>query len=198
MPMKLSDALFATAELCGTKLSEIAAELMLTDLSAYPAKDVQQALSRCRRELKGRLTIAEIVSRIADGRPGPDEAWGMLVWDEELTGVLTAEMELAQGVAWKLWHANDKVGARMAFRDQYTRLITEAREQRKPVEWRVSLGWDKSARIGPVTEAVQQCRISADAARRFLPEGVQITPDGKLLESNMSDRTRKILEPFRQ
>lgn len=191
--MKLSDAIFATAELCGTKLSEVGAELLLSDLVAYSEEDVIKALARCRRELKGRLTIAEIIGRIDDGRPGADEAWGMLVWEEEPTVVLTSEMQEAQFAAWRLWHSNDRTGARMAFKDCYTRLVTEAREERKPVEWCVALGWDTTLRYGPILEAVKQGRMSPEAAQRFFPRDEKVMPDGMLLESPVSERTQKLI-----
>lgn len=167
--MTLAQAIMATAELCGTKLSEIGADMLLTDLEQYPEPDVLRALSRCRRELKGRLTLAEIVGRIDDGRPGPDEAWAALPWEEEETAVLTSEMKEAQGAAWHAYHAGDRAGAARAFREAYTRLVQDARTARRPVEWRISLGWDRERREGPVREALQLKRITAEQAERFLP-----------------------------
>lgn len=167
--MTLAEAVIATAEQCGTRLSENAAELVIQDLEAYPQEVVFAALAKCRRELKGRLTVAEILCRIDDGRPGPDEAFGMLAWDEETTVVLTREMQEAQGAACHLWHAGDRSGARLAFREAYIRLVNAAREARRPVSWEVSLGWDKAARRGPIEAAMRLGRIEPERALRLLP-----------------------------
>ena len=88
----LLEALAVTAELTGTELSEAAARAMVADLQAYPAQQVLVALTRCRRELKGRLTIAAVLERLDDGRPGPNEAWAMIPQDEAGSVVWTQEM----------------------------------------------------------------------------------------------------------
>jgi hypothetical protein len=67
---RLSEAVAVTLELTGTTLSEVAARMMADDLARYPEQQVMGALTRCRRELKGRLTIADVISRLDDGRPG--------------------------------------------------------------------------------------------------------------------------------
>lgn len=196
--MKLTDALMATAELCGTNLSEMAAELLLADLRAYPTNDVLAALSRCRRELKGRLTLAEVLARIDDGRPGADEAWVMLPWQEEQTAVLTEEMLEAMGTARHAYHAGDKVGARMAFKETYSRLVIQAREQRIPVQWQISLGWDSAGREGLVREAVQLGRITERQARNVLPvlppaDDRKALPAGEKQGVPMPDEVRKLI-----
>jgi len=69
-------AVMATAELCGSPLtSEGIADIFLEDLSGYPEPQVLAALKRCRLEHKGRLTVADVLSRIEDGRPGVETAW---------------------------------------------------------------------------------------------------------------------------
>lgn len=166
--MTLMQAIMATAELCGTKLSEPAADMMLSDLEQFPEPAILAALAQCRRELKGRLTVAEIVTRIDDGRPGADEAWSLLPWDEEATAILTDEMNMAQGIARPAYDANDRMGARLAFREAYTRLVAEARMGNRPAVWQVSLGWDKSARLAPIRDALAKGRIPLEAVRRYL------------------------------
>ena len=84
--VELLQALAVTAELTGTELSEPAARVMANDLAAYPVQQVLGALTRCRRELKGRLTVAAILERLDDGRPGPNEAWAMIPQDEAVNG----------------------------------------------------------------------------------------------------------------
>lgn len=171
-----------SAEVCGFPISEAAADMMVQDLEAYPKDAVLSSLAKCRKSVKGRLTLAEILSRIDDGRPGVEEAWSMLAWDEEATMVTTSEAMEAMGQARSLYLNGDKIAARMAFKETYTRLVTEAREARRPVEWRVSEGWDKAGRVGVIAEAVQKGRISANAARKYLPS-VEITDNGRLIEA---------------
>lgn len=57
-------ALAVTAELCGTTLSDAAARIFASDLAAYSETQVLAALLKCRRELKGKLTPAEVIARI--------------------------------------------------------------------------------------------------------------------------------------
>lgn len=191
----LVEAVAVTAELCGTQLSAPAAKQLVRDLEQFPEPAVIEALAKCRKELKGRLTVAEIVSRIDDGRPGPDEAWGLLVWDESETAVLTPEMEQAQRAAWEPWKAGDKVGARYAFREAYTRLVTEARMRGESVEWRASLGWDALGRVGAIGEAVQRKRLSVEQANRYLPPGHQIadTPRATAIPADVQDVMAEVI-----
>lgn len=167
--MELHEALMATAELCGTNLSEPAAQMMVDDLGKFPAEQLLLALRRCRLELKGRLTIAEIVNRINDGRPGPDEAWAMIPRDEWVTVVWTRETSNAWAVAQASYDNGDKVGSARAFREKYIELVAEARHNGEAPAWIVSIGWDRHGRIGPVEEAVDFGRITSDYAFAVLP-----------------------------
>jgi hypothetical protein len=98
MPSReLIEAVAVTAELCGRTFSEAAARVFVSDLSRYPETQVIAALGRCRREVKGILTVSDVVSRIEDGRPGVEEAWSMLPIRESQTAVWTDEMATAFG-----------------------------------------------------------------------------------------------------
>lgn len=176
--IELIQALAATAELCGTSLSEPAAKLLIADLADFDQRSVLTALSKCRRELKGRLTLAEIVSRIDDGRPGVEEAWAMLPRDEDATVVWTQEMSEAAALANPLIEEGELVAARMAFKEAYLRLIAEAREARRPVKWSVSLGHSVVGRRTALLKAVAARRITADHACGLIPnfEVDQSTP----------------------
>ncbi|WP_250512678.1 hypothetical protein [Caballeronia sp. INDeC2] len=165
----LIQALAATAELCGTNLSEAAAKLLLMDLAEYDERAVMVALSKCRRELKGRLTLAEIVTRIDDGRPGAEEAWAVLPFDEATSVVWTQEMSAAFWIAQPLIDQGEMVAARMAFKESYLRLLGEAREKRIAAKWTVSLGHDKDGRQPVIAAAVEKGRITHDFARNLLP-----------------------------
>lgn len=162
-------ALAVTAELTNTTLSQEAARVMADDLGRYPERQVLGALQRCRRELKGRLTVADVITRLNDGRPGPEEAWSMIPRDEGATIVWTAEMTAAWGIALPLLEEGEDIPARMAFLETYRTRVADARDAGIPVRWIVSLGHDKNGREAPITEAVQLGRISQERAEALLP-----------------------------
>lgn len=95
-----------------------------------------------------------------DGRPGPEEAWAIALQaaDDTRTVVWTPEIAEAWGVARIVLRGGDEVGARMAFREAYSRLVAEARKRREPVAWSPTLGSDQRMR----DEAL---RIAIDAGR---------------------------------
>lgn len=166
---KLLETLAVTAELTQTELSPAAVEVMAGDLATYPETKVLAALERCRCELRGRgsLTIAEILARIDDGRPGPEEAWAKIPRSEDDSAYMTDEMAEAYGVAKPLLDLGDQVAARMAFRECYIRAITAARASRKPVHGWMSLGRDPHAREIAIADAVARGLIKPERAARL-------------------------------
>lgn len=168
---ELLKALAVTAELTGTEMSPEAAKVMAEDLSAFPEQQVFGSLTRCRRELRSRLTLADIITRLDDGRPGADEAWASVPHSEEQTVVWTNEMIASWSVAEPLLCLGDEVAARMAFKQAYDRAVSEARTERKPPQWQVSLGWDKAGRESVIARAVELKRISVERAQKLLLEG---------------------------
>lgn len=166
---ELIEALAVTAELCGREVSPAAARVLLSDLEGFPEHQVMGALKRCRREVRGALTVQDIVSRLDDGRPGPDEAWAMIPQDEARSTVWTEEMSLAFGVALPLLIDGDRTAARFAFREAYTKLIGEARDARRPVSWSPSLGTDAQGREIALREAVEKGRMSLERAQAIVP-----------------------------
>lgn len=165
---ELLKAIAVTAELTGTQLSAAAARVMADDLATYPEHQVMGALTRCRRELKGRLTVADVVSRLDDGRPGAEEAWAMLPKDEATTAVWTEEMTTAYGVAAPLI-GEDNVAARMAFKEAYLSAVTKARGEGRPVKWTATLGHDVHGREAVLREAVKHGRLFAEYVSALLP-----------------------------
>lgn len=190
----LLQAIAVTAELCGTNLSEAAAKLMLSDLSDYDEGAALQALSKCRRELKGRLTLAEIVSRIDDGRPGAEEAWAVLPFDEATSVVWTKEMSEAFWIAQPLIDSGEKIAARMAFKEAYLRMVAEAREHREPVKWTVSLGHDQAGRQPILAAAVEKGRITVNHARTLIPNFDRDDSVTPLLESRQANEALALAE----
>lgn len=170
---ELLQAIAVTAELTGTQLSEPAARVFLSDLSKYPLQQVLGALVRCRKELKGRLTLADVISRLDDGRPGPEEAWAAVSQlTEDDTVVWTYEMQQAHGKVSAMIEEGETIPARMAFIERYKYLCQFARDGGLPVQWIVSLGNQAAGREGPVMEAVEQGKLTAERAMTLLPYDV--------------------------
>lgn len=167
--INLAKAVAVTAELTGTVLSEAAIQVLLADLARYPESQVMGALTRCRRELKGRMSPGDIISRLDDGRPGVEEAWAMVPKGEAESVVWTEEMARAMSSIHDLLDSGDAVAARMAFKEVYQRLCQDARDKCIPVAWSVSLGWDTSGREAVIRAAVEKGRLTSAQATVYLP-----------------------------
>ncbi len=157
--IELLEAIGVCCELTSTQLSEASVRAMADDLSRYSHRQVMGALSRCRRELKARLTLADVLSRLDDGRPGPQEAWSIVAptFDNEaVTIVWTEEMAEAFGICRQ---CDSAISGRMAFLEAYASLCQKAREAGKPVRWMPCLGHDKYGRDGPLLEAIALGRL---------------------------------------
>jgi hypothetical protein len=183
----LLKAIAVTAELTGTTMSEAAATVMVDDLSRYPEPQVLGALTRCRREIKGRLTIADVIQRLDDGRPGVEEAWAMIPKSEGASVVWTEEMAAAFGVACPLMDF-DEVGARMAFKESYTKALALARDSGVPVKWTPSLGHDAASRQGVLIEAVQKGRLTGQHVAGLLPHLTESAEFKRLIDASMDQK----------
>lgn len=170
MPSReLIQAIAVTAELCGRTFSPEAAAVFVSDLVPYPEAQILGALVRCRKEVRGVLTLQDVISRLDDGRPGAEEAWAMLPMREEQSAVWTAEMSQAFGVALPLINAGEVVPARMAFKETYLRMVSQARDKGVPVQWHVSLGHDPRGRAPVLEQAVAAGRLSYEDAKSYVP-----------------------------
>lgn len=167
------ELLAITAEICDRPMPKSVAMVMAGDLEGYDEGQIVGALKRCRMELQGKLTTQAILSRLDDGRPSPDEAYAMYPKDEYQTAILTTEMSEAMEYAG---NCEDDFSKRRCFVDTYTRLVRESREQKRPVKWFASLGWDKDARDDVLKDAVQKGRLTAAHVQPMLaapmPESV--------------------------
>lgn len=188
-------AVAVCAELTGTELSEAAARIFADDLSAYPKPAVLRALERCRREVRGRLVLADVLERVVeqDGRLSADEAWALCTFDEAASVVWTDEIAAAWGVAYPL--RDDVTAARMAFRKAYEREVAEARREGVPVKWRPSLGTDASGREAALRQAVELGRLTRARAVSLLPRLADDLPDDdgiKLIEDATCNVMKRI------
>jgi hypothetical protein len=169
---KLVQLLAATAELMGSQLSGVALAVLARDLSGYDMNVIERALENVRRN-QTRFNQAAIQKEIElllpDGRPGVEEAWAMWPHDESASAVITDEMAEAMSIAGPLLAEGDKIGARMAFKEAYTRLVNEAKAMNKPVRWFASLGHEKEGREEVLKEAVRLGRLTGEHAQSLLP-----------------------------
>ena len=120
--MTIEKTIAATAELTGASLTAQSIAVMVADLAEYPAGDVTEALTRCRRECRRGLTLADILDRMPNQPPGPDEAWEIALRAEPWLGKyhsVVAPMAIIDAFPRKLAAANDWIGARLAFRAAY-------------------------------------------------------------------------------
>jgi hypothetical protein len=175
---KLIEAVAVTAELCGRVFSPAAARVFVEELSRYPEHQVLASLSKCRREVRGVLTLQDVISRLDDGRPGADEAWACIPRDESGSVVWSEEMAQAFNVALPALQEGDQVSARMAFKEAYNRLVSDARSNAIPPVWSPSLGHDPKGREAALQDAVRLNRISIGQARTAHPMiGMDPEPD---------------------
>lgn len=187
----LLKSIAVTAELTDTDLSEFAARIMAKDLSGFPENQVLKALEKCRKELKGKLRISDVIDRIDDGRPGHEESWAMIPKSESASIVWTREMAESFGIALPLIEAGDHVAARMAFIETYKSKCAEARNNGTPLKWEPSLGHDRNGREHVLMDAVERGRLTQNHALSLLPYHEQTAFGNKLLncktdESGMS------------
>ena len=167
---RLVDLLVGTAEVIGDQLRPTAAVFMVSDLAAYPMQLLERALAGCRRELKGKLSLAAILERIDDGHPSPNEAWAIAVRaeNEGATVVWTEQTRDAWNAALPLLEAGDRIAARPAFLEVYTRLLKEARAAQKTATHQVSLGADASGRDGVLQQAVAAGHLRHEQVAEFI------------------------------
>lgn len=148
-------------------------------LEDQPLQVVRAALTAHARDPeRGRFLPmpADVIAQIrqlegSDGRPGAEEAWAMALRsrDEAETVVWTREMAEAWGVARQVLQLGDEVGARMAFREAYGRLVDGARRQRIPAEWTVSEGFDSARRADAIRTAVDAGLLSGTELQALPP-----------------------------
>ena len=169
-------ALVVVCEMTGRQVSPDTLDVWDRDLGQYPESWVLGALNRCRRECARPVTLADILARLDDGRPGAEEAWAMIPRDESASICWSGEMAIAWGVARPLMDEGDQVAARMAFREAYAREVEQARAAGREASWSVSLGTDPAHRERVILEAVDAGRIGVTRAMACLPDPSVLDP----------------------
>jgi hypothetical protein len=175
-------------------------------LADYPLAEVRHGLdAHVKHPERGRFmpmpadVIAAIKGAVADdGRPGAEEAWAMSVraTDEAATVVWTAEMCEAFGVCRPLLDIGDEVGARMAFKESYTRLIQDARARRVEPAWTASLGFDAAARDAVLLPHVEAGRLAPPVIASSALVTMSASPENSAAREKAMQRLRELRDEF--
>jgi hypothetical protein len=125
-------------------------------------------------------------------------------FDEDATIVLCAEIAQAMQIARPIYADGDRVGARMAFRSAYERLIADGRAAGRPAEWWPSIGFNAGRREPALRAAVERGLLSAERAAAYLPAPIApaavalLTADsGTPLSDDDREKVRGILAGMR-
>lgn len=162
-------------------LSDRAKLLFFDAVRRYPLHLVEKAIQahlidpdagKFRTMIQPAHIVAQIEGAAAqDGRPEADEAWSIAMQadDEAVTVVWTDEIAAALAAARPVLARGDEVGARMAFKAAYGRLLTQARKELRPVRWIASLGHDVAQRDAVLQHAVELGQLPAPHVAALLP-----------------------------
>jgi hypothetical protein len=175
----ISDELTILAEAFGEPLTEQRQEIYCAGLADINQQRLQVAFRRARYELKWFPKLAELRELAGalpdesdDGRPGPEEAWAKMPKGDRMENdsiVWCEEERIAYAACRSLLLDGDHIGARMAFKERYEKELTEARSQRRPVQWTMSAGYDADHRLATLATAVRENRMTLESALNFVP-----------------------------
>jgi hypothetical protein len=111
-------------------------------------------------------TPADVLGQIERSKPrlahpGGDEAWSLAIAgrSEFDTVVWTDQIRDAFEIARPVLDSGDEVGARMAFRGAYLRLVDAARADGAAPKWTVMIGFDAERRVKAIEAAVKAGRL---------------------------------------
>jgi len=143
-------------------------------LEPYPLAMVTSALARHVDVSNFAPTPAAILRYLPTRRDEhleADEAWAIAVLaaDEGETVVWTGQIADAWANAKTVFDHGDEVGARMAFKAAYGRLVAQAIAMGQPVSWRISYGADPERRRRAAERAVRDGRLQVEQIRDVLP-----------------------------
>jgi hypothetical protein len=187
---RLLQALATTAELMNSQLSPGALAMMVKDLSAYSQENIYQALTNMRKTAKffNLPTLIDELQKLSPNRRiSADEAWALYPHNEADSAVITNEMAEAMGIAQTLLNEGDKIGARMAFKQAYDRIVETNKSNGIDPKWFASLGHEPEGRELVVKEAVRLGRLPSSSIQTLLPAPVDqnFTKGVMLLKSTM-------------
>lgn len=147
------------------------------DLEHLQIEVIESAIKKHRRDPeRGRFfpKPADILEKAGAGvhqRPNADEAWAIALgaFDESNTVCASDEILEALQAASAVWNTGDKIGARMAFKGAYDRIVDARRATGTKPVWQLSLGWDSEKRARAAQDAVRAGFLAKEDVRDFLP-----------------------------
>ena len=194
-------AIAGTAELIGKQLSPEALAIITQDLSIYPPDAITQALKNVRNgksPFSQGAIVSEIESLIPDGRLGAEEAWATYPHNEMDSAVITNEIAEAMNVAQVLISEGDMIGARMTFKEAYTRIVKTNKANNIAPKWFPSLGQSKEGREQALKKAVELGRLTQDHATSLLPAPKSNVIESVLPQLKMLTQNNELTEEQRQ
>jgi hypothetical protein len=155
-------------------------EIWMTALEPYGAMIVARAVTLLIHDPQtgkyGKPRINDLLAKCelvqgGDKRPTADEAWALCLLgaDEANTVVWTEECAKAFHIASPVLDRGDEIGARMAFRQAYERLVRDARSQGQGCKWLVSLGCDPEGREVAIRQGVTSGFLTENEGASHLP-----------------------------
>jgi hypothetical protein len=144
-------------------------------LEKYPLKTVRAAIdAHVSDPDQGRFfpTPAHIIGQIdahTEQHPSDDEAWAIALdaADENKTVVWTQQIAEAWGACRSVLDIGDEVGARMAFKDVYGRLVREAKRAGEQIVWNVSEGFDKAHKETALAIAQDRGKVGGEELQQI-------------------------------
>lgn len=184
----------------GTKsLSAPARAMFFRAVAKYPLDVFRAALHSHILGREGRFVpqpshIIEQIEGMAkdDGRPGAEEAWAIALTsqDEQDTVVWTQETAEAFAIARPVLEASNAISARKPFLEAYARLVSQARVDHRPPEWRVSIGFDKARQVAVIKKAISAGLLPAPSVAGLL--------EGPANDPTPDDKARAQIEAIRK
>ena len=152
----------------GKMLSQHDLSGIFDDLEDYTLEVVLASIKIHRKSARFAPVVFDIVEIIKDRTGakhiGAEEAWTLAVrsFDESATVVWTKEIAEARALVCELY-ALDKVGARMAFKDAYARIIKTADNPK----WFATIGCDPAQHFDAIAAAVRAKRLPIGAEAKY-------------------------------
>ena len=161
-----------TAEYYGKEMTAASINIWWRGLQKVDLLSLQNAFNEHIQSSRFMPSISDVLENLKsqDGRPNAEEAWAICapsLNNEGMTIVWTDEMASAFGVALGL--QNDRIAARMAFKESYENFVKNSRRSGKSVRWTASLGHDVAGREGPLMKALQAGLLTDNHVAGLLP-----------------------------
>jgi hypothetical protein len=155
----------------GKVLSTQAMQLVIDALKEYPLQHLLAAIKKHVQTGRFAPTPADIIEIIASHTGakhlGAEESWGIALqsFDEFATVVWTKEIAEARNIAADIYSQGDKVGARMAFKEAYNRLLATADPR---AVWTINAGFDGEHRAMIINQAIAAGRLPRGSGEHYL------------------------------